>query len=289
MSLALTGATGRVGHFVLDAARAQGQVPRVLGRRAVAGLAHTPWALGAVPPLEGVETLVHCAFAHVPGRYRGGEGDDEAGFLRANLEGSVVLFEAARAAGVARVIFLSSRAVFDGYPPGTALDERLPPRPANAYGRAKAEAEAALAALSGPGFCGISLRATGVYGPPPPGLPDKWAQLFAEYHAGRPVAPRRGSEVHGADLARAIGLLATGPARPGAVHCADLVVDRHDLLAGAAARTGCPHPLPPRAQTPLSLLRCEKLKALGWAPGGAARLAAYLAHEAPLGAEGPCR
>ena len=73
---------------------------------------------------DGVQYFVHAAFEHVEGRYRGGEGDDPEGFRRANVEGSARLFEAARAAGVKRCVFLSSRAVY-----GTELAGIAPPGP----------------------------------------------------------------------------------------------------------------------------------------------------------------
>ena len=46
--------------------------------------------------------LVHAALEHVPGRYRGGEGDDPPRFWQLNVDGSVALLAAAREAGVAR-------------------------------------------------------------------------------------------------------------------------------------------------------------------------------------------
>jgi UDP-glucose 4-epimerase len=44
----------------------------------------------------GTDAVVHAAFDHLPGRYRGGEGDDPARFRRINLDGSVRLFESAK-------------------------------------------------------------------------------------------------------------------------------------------------------------------------------------------------
>jgi nucleoside-diphosphate-sugar epimerase len=68
-----------------------------LGRRpTLHGGEHRPWRLGEPAPLAGCEALVHCAFAHVPGRYRGGEGEDPEGFLRLNLEGTLRLWDEAR-------------------------------------------------------------------------------------------------------------------------------------------------------------------------------------------------
>ena len=136
MRLAVTGATGLVGHFVVEEALCAGDQVVSLSRRAPqpgffsAPVDHLPFDLTAAPPpLKGVDVLVHLAFLHTPGRYRGGEGDDPAGFCAANLDGTLRLFEAARAAGVPRVLFLSSRAVYGAYPPGTRLSDDLVPHP----------------------------------------------------------------------------------------------------------------------------------------------------------------
>ncbi|EBA08756.1 NAD-dependent epimerase/dehydratase family protein [Sagittula stellata] len=257
--IALTGATGLVGRWLVPLA------DLTLGRTAGA-LPHRPYDLtGPAPDLRGVTTLIHAAFSHVPGKYRGGEGDDPQGFLTANLDGTRRLFDAAAQAGVRRVLFLSSRAVFDGMPPGTHLPETRAPEPSSLYGQVKLRAEEHLATLP---LTGLSLRATGIYGPGPD---HKWQGLFADYLAGKPIAPRRGTEVHGADLASAVRLLRT-ETTGGAVHVSDLLLDRHDLLAEVRRLTGCPHPLPPRSADPVSPLVCDRLTDLRWQPGGTERL-----------------
>lgn len=264
MRIALTGASGIVGGFVLRAARAAGHQVTCLDRS-------TGFHLGDAPDLSGQDALVHCAFAHAPGRYRGGEGDDPDSFLRLNRDGTVRLFDAAARDGVDRIVFLSSRAVHDGHPAGITLPDDLPARPANLYGQVKADAETCLTRLP---VKGTSVRATGVYG-----LPGKWRGLFDDYLAGRPVPPRIATEVHGDDLAAAILLILSQTTPPAQVNCSDLVLDRHDLLAHVQALTGCPHPLPDRADlAPLRVQRCDRLRALGWQPGGMDKLRAALPH-----------
>ncbi|ETA53053.2 NAD-dependent dehydratase [Rhodobacteraceae bacterium PD-2] len=263
--MALTGATGIAGEALIPLA------DLTLGRRALPGKPHRAFDLtGPAPDLSGVETLIHAAFSHLPGKYRGGEGDDPTGFLAANRDGTKRLFDAAARQGVKRVIFLSSRAVFDGLPPGTDLPENRAPDPQSLYGQTKLAAEAHLAALP---LTGLSLRATGLYGP---GRAHKWRDLFADYRAGKTIAPRRATEVHTADLAQAVRLLIT-ESTPGPVHLSDILLDRHDLLAEVQRLTACPHPLPERATTPVSQLRCARLHSLGWVPGGQALLHQSLA------------
>ena len=255
MKVALTGASGLVGRFLARGLAAAGhKVDPLPG-----------WRLGDPAPLAGTDALVHAAFSHVPGRYRGGEGDDPDRFVRLNRDGSLRLLDDARRAGVGRMIFLSSRAVHDALPDGTPLPDGTAAAPASLYGRVKAEVEAALDAS---GLSTASIRATGVYGP---GEGHKWTGLFADYGAGRPIAPRVGTELHGDDLAAAVLLLLDRPER-GAFNASDLLLDRHDLLAEVQRLTGCPHPPPPRATTPVSVMSCERLSALGWRPGGWDRL-----------------
>ena len=277
MRVAVTGATGRVGWPIARHLAGQGHGVVTLGRRRVPGCDHRDWALGGpTPDLRGCDALVHAAFAHVPGRYRGGEGDDPEGFLARNLDGTLQLFAAARDAGVGRIVFLSSRAVLDAYPKGAILHEGLPPRPDSLYGRVKAEAEDWLAAAAGPALGVASLRATGIYGPGAPGQPHKWASLFAAHRGGQAVAPGVGTEVHEDDLAAAVGLLLTAPVAalaPATFNASDILLDRHDLLALVNRIGGHDRPLPPRADAAaVSVLRCERLPVLGWAPRGWAGL-----------------
>lgn len=259
MRIALTGASGIVGGFVLQAARAAGHNVTILGRPG--------YSLGDAPDLRGQDALVHCAFAHAPGRYRGGEGDDPQAFRDANLGGSTRLFDRAARDGVGRVVFLSSRAVHDGYPAGTTLPDDLPPRPTSLYGEVKALAEAHLATLS---LTHTALRATGVYGP---GKANKWQPLFAAFLAGTTPPPRVATEVHGDDLAAAVLAVLDHPAPPATANVSDLILDHHDLLAQVATLTGCMTALPPHADASgLRIPDCAALRGLGWQPGGMEKL-----------------
>jgi len=77
-----------------------------------------------------------------------------------------------RAAGDRRVVFISTDNVFDGA--AEAPDETVPPRPANAYGRAKLAAEGILAELPDVTLLRVSL----IYGWEPADTP-KWLNFFA--------------------------------------------------------------------------------------------------------------
>jgi len=281
MRLLLTGASGYLGRFIAANARVDGDHVTALGRNDPGLDGFIPFDLGdALPRLPPADALVHAAFDHVPGRYRGGEGDDPAGFLARNRDGSARLFDAVQAARIPRVVFLSSRAVYGPRPPRASLTEDMTPAPDTLYGRMKADVEADLALRAGPGFAPVSLRITGVYGQPAPGAWHKWADLLADFVAGRPVPPRRGTEVHGACMAAAVRLALTLP--PDLVagrvfNVSDLDLDRADLLALYAGLHGLDRPLPARVVDAPNAMECGALRGLGWRPGGMDRLRATLA------------
>jgi nucleoside-diphosphate-sugar epimerase len=282
MTILVSGGTGFVGRFIVENLLAAGRDVSVLGRVGPsAGFfsREVGFVEGALDPdrdqraaFAGVEAFVHAAFDHLPGRYRGGEGDDPDGFRRRNIDGTAALFAQAKAAGVGRVVFLSSRAVYGAQPPGMALLEETAPHPDTLYGEVKRAAEAALRSLGDDGFLGVSLRVTGVYGPPGPGQEHKWAALFRDWLAGRAITPRVATEVHGRDVAEAVRLVLATPqtALPGdLLNVSDIVVDRRDLLAMVKAATGAAHALPPRADVAaLNVADTARLRGFGWRPGG---------------------
>ena len=279
MKVLVTGGTGLVGRYIVETLLDAGHDVTVAGRSPPAGdLFPRPGAFrsATLDPdgtgqglLDGIDAVIHAAFDHLPGRYRGGEGDDPERFRRINLDGSIRLFEVAKRAGVKRLVFLSSRAVYDGVTPGTRLTEDLALQPASLYGQIKLSAEQALAALNAPGFTTASLRLTGVYGDL---RPNKWDGLFADYLAGRPVPVRAGTEVHGRDVGQAVRLmLETGSELVGgqSFNVSDLLADTRDILAPLKApRSGLPA-LPAAAEkTEVAEMDTGKIRLLGWQPGG---------------------
>lgn len=278
----VSGGTGFVGRFIVERLIAEGHDVAVFGREAPpAGYFSRPvrFFAGMLDPaqdfsaaLADADFLVHAAFDHVPGRYRGGEGDDPGGFRRRNLEGTLTFFQAAKQAGLRRAVFLSSRAAYGDDTTGAPLTEDIPCHPRSLYGRVKLATEEALRAMAGAGFAAISLRVTGVYGPAGPGRTNKWSELFTDYLAGKPIEPRAGTEVHGQDVAAAVSLMLSASDRsaPGDVfNVSDMLVDRHDILAIVQTVTGSANALPARADTAsLGIMVTERLRALGWRPGG---------------------
>ncbi|MYZ47976.1 NAD-dependent epimerase/dehydratase family protein [Propylenella binzhouense] len=303
MIAAVTGATGYVGQFVV-------------GRLLAEGVAVRAWHRGAVPPplfpgvewlagnlrdaasigrlVAGAGILVHCALEHVPGRYRGGEGGDVAGFYEANLAGSVRLLQAAREAGVARALVLSSRAALGDSRPAGLLGDDAQPQPDSHYGAVKAALEAVVSAYGrGEGWPVAALRPTGIYGLVQPVERSKWFGLVAAALDGAAAPePRAGSEVHGADVAEAVWRIVTAdPALVAgrAFNCSDLAVDRADLIGILEGLAGRPLARPARAPAPRIVMSCPGLAALGVVFGGRPRLEATVAELAAQVEAGGCR
>lgn len=88
---------------------------------------------------EGVDAILHCAARSLVGESM----QDPAKYYRENVAGGVALLEAARAAGIRRVVFSSSAATY-GVPDHTPITEDAPLRPINPYGETKRTFEGAL-------------------------------------------------------------------------------------------------------------------------------------------------
>ena len=109
---------------------------------------------------ERIDAILHCAARSLVGE----SGRDPARYYRDNVAGGVSLLEAARAVGVARVVFSSTAAVY-GVPRATPIPEDAELRPINAYGETKRSFEGALAWYSRAyGLRSVSLRYFNVAG-----------------------------------------------------------------------------------------------------------------------------
>ena len=187
MTLAVTGGTGFVGSHVLEQALAAGLRPAALTRRMggahlVSGQPQPLWVEGTLGDAdalarlcEGAEVLVHIAGAvNVPTR------DD---FARANITGTENVVRAAEAAGVRRLVHVSSLAARE---PGLSD-----------YGWSKAGAEDVVRSS---GLDWTIVRPPAVYGP-------RDSDMFEMFRAARmglvPVPPTgSASMIHVSDLAR---------------------------------------------------------------------------------------
>ena len=175
MLIALTGATGFIGQYLLREMPKRGYRVRALLRRpasmpvqtssAVIGDLTRPQNMSAA--LEGVDAVVHSAgLAHAM------SGVPENDYRLINTEATVRLARAARRAGAKRFVFLSSIRAQCGPTADTVLTEAAESRPTDAYGRSKLAAERGLAELD---LDWVSLRAVLIYGP---GVKGNMAQLI---------------------------------------------------------------------------------------------------------------
>jgi UDP-glucose 4-epimerase len=160
----VTGASGFVGRALVPALVTAGYQVRAAGRRLpcfaapVETVSHGDLEAGAdwPPLLTGVDFIVHLVgIAHT------GPGVPEARYDRVNHQATAALADAARKAGVRRMVLVSTIRAQTGPRADHVLTEGDPPRPTDPYGRSKLGAETALA-WSGVDF--TILRPVLVYG-----------------------------------------------------------------------------------------------------------------------------
>jgi UDP-N-acetyl-alpha-D-quinovosamine dehydrogenase len=185
----VTGASGFVGRALCDTLAASGR--RV--RRAVRRLDSAPAgavAVGDIGPdtdwsaaLEGVDCVVHLAArTHV---LRETAPDALAAYRRTNVAGTERLARAAAARGVRRLVYLSSVKVNGERTGERPYREEDVPRPEDAYGVSKAEAERALAGIAAETSLPITvLRPPLVYGP---GVKGNFLRLMRLVARGAPL------------------------------------------------------------------------------------------------------
>jgi nucleoside-diphosphate-sugar epimerase len=170
----VTGATGVIGPALVDRLRSAGYRVRVLIRHSPSPNLIAPTveiAPGDVTDAGAVRTAaigVDVAF-HLAAKLHISNPAPQlaAEYRRVNVEGTRILVDACVEAGVERLIFFSSIAVYGATQAGQVVDESSPTKPDTLYAATKAEAEAiVLAARRADGSpLGVVLRVAATYGP----------------------------------------------------------------------------------------------------------------------------
>jgi nucleoside-diphosphate-sugar epimerase len=293
MRIAITGATGFLGRYLVRHLAAANhrmhcwyrpQSDRSGFESVSAQMEWLPGSLGDSKATErlvhGVDAVIHAAVQwpgprHSPTRARV-ETDLET-FLQTNLMGSLRLFEAARAAGVPRFIFISTCAVHEVILDDRPLDEAHPLWPTRPYGAHKAALEKFIHSYGlGDGWPICALRPTGIYGLAHPAVNSRWFDLVGQVVRGQPIASSTGGkEVHAADVAKAVGLLLEAEARTiagQAFNCYDRYVSEQEVARIAKEITGSSSTVADLNKGPKHQIRNDKIRALGMNFGGEALL-----------------
>lgn len=236
-SILVTGAAGFIGSVLCQTLeRAGHDVRRALRRSGDAvspPLPKQPIAVGEIGPdtdwraaMSGITCVVHLAArTHV---LHETASDPLAECRRINVAGSVQLARAAAAAGVSRLVYLSSIKVNGEATREQPFTEQSPAQPGDAYGISKWEAEQALHDIAAAtGLELVVLRPPLVYGP---GVKGNFLALMKAVQRGLPLplasVHNRRSLIYVGNLADAILTCVESPAAPGNTY---LVSDGEDV------------------------------------------------------------
>jgi nucleoside-diphosphate-sugar epimerase len=307
MRIAITGATGFLGRYLVNHLRQAGHQLRCWYRLSSdrTGLPQAPgevdWLPGNLKDRDAIRALireaegvVHAALEWNAGAsFRGGEGENLDSFLRTNLLGSLQFFEEAHRAGVQRFVFISTCAVHEVIRDDRPLDEMHPLWPTSHYGAHKAALEKFVHSYGlGQGWPICALRPTGIYGLAHPARASRWYDLVGQVLRGEPIASARGGkEVHAHDVARAVALLLQVDPQViagQAFNCYDRYIAEEEVARIARDLSGSHSEIQSLNRGPKHQIETGKLRALGMTFGGEELLRKTVAElvEAHRGQEG---
>lgn len=236
--IAVTGASGFVGRRLIAHLGSSGASPVAISRRPEADAAARHVSVddygdvaGLARQLRGVESLIHLAArAH---QDSAGAADIEL-FRAANVQTTLNVAQACMAAGVRRLVFVSSIGV-NGSRSEHPFTERDAPAPSEPYAVSKWEAERALAALAARSSMNVVIvRPPLVYGPGCPGNFGRlvrWTASSRLVPLGALTAPR--TFVFLDNLVEALAVAAQHPAIANSTF---LVADSSDVTVGDVVR-----------------------------------------------------
>ena len=194
---------------------------------------HTDWSYA----LPGIEVVVHLAArAH---RLTEDASDPLTEYRRTNVDGTVRLARAAAAAGVHRIVFMSSIGVLGQRTTERPFAEHVVPDPQTPYAISKHEAELVLREVaSGSALQVVIVRSPLVYGPENPGNFYRLLKLVAKGWP-LPFASIRNSRslIYIGNLVDALKACIVEPQAAGQVYCVSdgENISTPDLIRGIAA------------------------------------------------------
>ncbi len=282
MKIALTGATGFIGRYIVNQLDGEGHSLRCWHRESSnrQGFEHVgdlTWVAGdlgdrkqADALVDGCDAVVHAAL-YRPGKgFMGAEGD-LIEFVEKNVVGTLKLIEAARDAGAGRFVAVSTCAVHDKILEDRPLDETHPLWATSHYGAHKAAIEQFVHSFGlGQDYPICAVRPTGVYGLAHPAENSKWFDLISAVVREENVeCSRGGKEVHAADVAKAIDILLTADGINGeAYNCCDRYVSDFHVATLAKELSGSSAQVSGESKQPKHQIETGKIQSLGMRFGG---------------------
>ncbi len=200
MQVSLTGSTGLIGNAIARALIARGHEVRALVRDEARARALVPSDIQLIPgditdpgslpaAFKGAEVVFHAA--GLPEQW----ARDRSVFDRVNRQGTRNVLDAARAAGVERVVYTSTMDVFRAGEDGLLRETEIDPHPKHsAYEHSKQLAEQEADRVRSEGLDVVFLNPCSVYGPSP--IKTGMNEFFERLLAGKaPMVPPGGASI----------------------------------------------------------------------------------------------